>query len=1055
MTTVSIGVVIPAYRAGDDLQTCIASVLASRMPAGWSVHIVVVDNSGGSIRADLVSNPRVRLAGSGTNIGIAAGRNLGAQALPDADVLVFVDEDVALHADCLSLLARYLLDHPDVGITTPRISYAVEPERTWACGTLISLRTGRVRFVTSPPTQRAFTVDVAPSVIAVRQSSFQAVGGFDPDFFAVYEDTDFCLRMRARRLSTCCLPQALALHNTPIDTRDAARHLASRAYWIGRNRVLFVRRHGSRPLEFFLLLPLYALYYAAMSYRAKEPWGAVKFLQGTLVGSFTKLHFRRQLARPGWTVVAIVTALVVVWYHRGLQMGYGDGQAPFLRVNVDLQRSWYLWDSTGTGGVNPQLTAGAGFWALMSVARLLTLPAWLLEAATYWACLVIGGVAAASLASWHSRRPQRAARVSAIVYLLGPYTIFNVLHRFILPYVIFFAYLPAMIALLRRWYRSDVLWPFLLIIVASPVFAIAFVTPGFAALIPVLIVLDYLCVRLLPGHKRDLWKCVTAIISWFCVNAYWEVPLLFQAGATIEKSTNLSPANNLINYQGISYYLGLSNGLRSIIGTYGRGQGVSWPYDSHLWLAILFLFPLVAFAALLLRPSRDICYIAALSLLGAYASSGDNVPGGQVLDSAMRSVTALGAFRNPYELFGYVYFLFAAVLVGVTVAEVQVARSLARVLAASGAVLVGCSGWPAISGSVFSNARFGSFYLQVPEPYLSLGNTVRKIAGSGARVVVAPLTDEGITYRWRYGYRGADILQIVDRSALSAVADLQLSAPIKKALRSFPFGYAAASVPRLLGARLVAVRTDVNPEPGLDNLASPARVARSLRSSSQYRYIRKYSPLIIFRVKGCTYSLIFSAGAAERVATPSWKRLAAAANARCALLVSSPAPRVGTRGGIEVSEEARSLRYLKWSPVAYVVSLPSHFVGWVVLNSAWSPGWSGRVVSQLPRCPAHQFSCLDLMTRAAPRPAGPYLADSFANGWYVRSGGKKRFLLLLFTPQEDVDVGGLFSAMSLLTVIIIGGLWTRHSHARGSQQVPLEGLVGRLGPRSRGARKRY
>lgn len=279
-----LGVVVPAYASPDDLRDCLASVVASRLPDGWALEVVVVDNASDERVAAEAERYPVRLLRPGRNLGISGGRNAGMAELLHCDAVVFVDHDVTLEAGCLALLVRTFSAEPDVGVVTPRIFYRDAPERTWAAGTLIDLRTGRVRFVTEPPSADPYEVDVAPSVIMASRRALTATGGFDEDFFAVWEDTDFCVRARKAGLGIMCVPAATALHRTPVTAADQIRHLASRAYWVGRNRVLFMRRHGTRPLGFVAMLPVYAAYYALVCFRAGKPRQVISFLRGTTHG---------------------------------------------------------------------------------------------------------------------------------------------------------------------------------------------------------------------------------------------------------------------------------------------------------------------------------------------------------------------------------------------------------------------------------------------------------------------------------------------------------------------------------------------------------------------------------------------------------------------------------------------------------------------------------------------------------------------------------------------------------------------------------------------------
>ena len=50
------------------------------------------------------------------------------------------------------------------------------------------------------------------AALLVRPADWNAVGGFDPHFFAHFEEIDFCWRLRARARKIVCIPQSVVYH---------------------------------------------------------------------------------------------------------------------------------------------------------------------------------------------------------------------------------------------------------------------------------------------------------------------------------------------------------------------------------------------------------------------------------------------------------------------------------------------------------------------------------------------------------------------------------------------------------------------------------------------------------------------------------------------------------------------------------------------------------------------------------------------------------------------------------------------------------------------------
>src|ERR671919_2736508 len=112
MTTAS--VVIVAYRAGDALTRCLASI-------DEEAEIIVVDNGG-----DVGDVPGVEVIRPGENIGFAAGCNLGARHAR-GDVLMFLNPDTVVAPGAISTLVGTLRD-TSVGMAMARLRLLAQPE---------------------------------------------------------------------------------------------------------------------------------------------------------------------------------------------------------------------------------------------------------------------------------------------------------------------------------------------------------------------------------------------------------------------------------------------------------------------------------------------------------------------------------------------------------------------------------------------------------------------------------------------------------------------------------------------------------------------------------------------------------------------------------------------------------------------------------------------------------------------------------------------------------------------------------------------------------------
>jgi hypothetical protein len=108
----------------------------------------------------------------------------------------------------------------------------------------------------------------------VRKEVFDKIGLFDERNFPIhYDEADFCRRARAAGYRIMLIPAAKLAHDVPLPgkERDHLRafhvHTSCRAYFAGRNRVVFHRKH-SMALKYLVFamvfLPLVCLFYVKL-----------------------------------------------------------------------------------------------------------------------------------------------------------------------------------------------------------------------------------------------------------------------------------------------------------------------------------------------------------------------------------------------------------------------------------------------------------------------------------------------------------------------------------------------------------------------------------------------------------------------------------------------------------------------------------------------------------------------------------------------------------------------------------------------------------------------
>lgn len=287
----NISVIIPTYNSWLTLKSCVTSIYRQTLKP---FEIIIVDNGSTDGTSDHVKKifSEVKLVTLMKNTGVTGGRNTGIKtASRMANYIFFFDHDMVATPKMLEELMKIAENNKDIGIVTPKIYYWENKKRIWSAGTGVNLWTGQVIFRGGSDKgqyEKAEEVQVAPAAMLVKKEAILTIGDFDNRYFATFEDTDFCFRARKNKFRTFYAPKAIAYHKISVDPKEEATRLLNRAYWVGKNRILFMRDFGKSFLIFLLFLPIYLLYYIMLAIKNSRLLSIFEFLRGTLEGIISK-----------------------------------------------------------------------------------------------------------------------------------------------------------------------------------------------------------------------------------------------------------------------------------------------------------------------------------------------------------------------------------------------------------------------------------------------------------------------------------------------------------------------------------------------------------------------------------------------------------------------------------------------------------------------------------------------------------------------------------------------------------------------------------------------
>lgn len=185
-----VSVVIPTIDGGDMLVRCLQDLDANRP----EVEVIIVDNAStdGSVERAAERFLLAHVVRNQTNRGYAPACNQGA-AYATAPYVLFLNNDASLSPEALDRLLAFAGSDEATAIWQP-LTYGVDG-RLESAGDLFTWW-GILRHLEAPPVGDGEVFATVGAALLVRRSVFCSLGGFESSYFAYYEESDLCWRVR-------------------------------------------------------------------------------------------------------------------------------------------------------------------------------------------------------------------------------------------------------------------------------------------------------------------------------------------------------------------------------------------------------------------------------------------------------------------------------------------------------------------------------------------------------------------------------------------------------------------------------------------------------------------------------------------------------------------------------------------------------------------------------------------------------------------------------------------------------------------------------------------
>ena len=244
----SVCVVILNWNGLTDTKACLDALRRSDYP-NWSALVVDNGSQRDDVKAIRAQYPDVTVLETGRNLGYAGGNNVGlaGAAQAGADYLFVLNNDTEVAPGCLSALVEAGEAHPEAGAIGCFV-FAQTPPRDFLYAGLHAHSAPRAAVMGERydaevlpllDTRAPVRVDSAHGCgFAITRRAYEAVGGFDTNFFAVHEEVDWCMRAREAGFEILAAPAARIRHKVAASFGGRS---PNRLYYDVRNLTLYYR----------------------------------------------------------------------------------------------------------------------------------------------------------------------------------------------------------------------------------------------------------------------------------------------------------------------------------------------------------------------------------------------------------------------------------------------------------------------------------------------------------------------------------------------------------------------------------------------------------------------------------------------------------------------------------------------------------------------------------------------------------------------------------------------------------------------------------------------
>lgn len=265
--TVSVSIILVNYNGAEILPDCLSSI--EKFIDIPNYEIILVDNASTDGSWQLVTEkyPQIRLIRQSKNLGFGAGNNAGAK-IATGEFLFLLNTDTVLTSNILPCLIDLMNANAQVGIIGPKL---LNPDGSLQISVSPALgiqgeyqarqmhqayqNSSNLNLIEQKFLEIQEVDIVVGAAFFIRASLFQALGGFDENFFMYFEESDLCQRAQYQGYKIIYTPHVSLIHLRGYSIQKVANAMAVE---YRRSQIYYYQKH--RPWWEQILLRVYLFY---------------------------------------------------------------------------------------------------------------------------------------------------------------------------------------------------------------------------------------------------------------------------------------------------------------------------------------------------------------------------------------------------------------------------------------------------------------------------------------------------------------------------------------------------------------------------------------------------------------------------------------------------------------------------------------------------------------------------------------------------------------------------------------------------------------------------